>query len=235
MCVFFNSNSYSVDIAKVFGVRNAVFISMLFRKTDCVTEKGMPICRQDIFNMTGLTNKEQEDVENALVTSGVIVVNKVRNSNEKNYYIVNEDCLCKYLNIDYDRRTQQLLVPNDAPKKKRVTKKEQLVNKIKSSLTIDDEVIKQYVCDWIDTISVNDKIYLTKSSVDLSLKELFSFSDNKDTILDILKIAIKRGLKDLSWAIDSYKKSFGNNEIGAECWSKYEKQDVVVNTSNGAF
>lgn len=110
---------------------------------------------------------------------------------------------------------EKLLLKYDIviPAKKRKTKQDKMYDSMIRSVDTGDEVVNQYVIDWINSVRDNPKRYMTKQSFELSLNKMLSFYANQEDRIEVLKIAIKGSYSDIDWAIDKYegRKPINNN------------------------
>lgn len=233
--IYLQTNSYNVDVAKVYGVRSAVFLSFLFRKLAESSEDSVSIERSTIYENTGLDEKEQMDIESSLSDIKVICVEKFRGSETKNHYKFDEKM---FVSIQTHTSLDDLI--NEEPVKqqrqsvqKRTTKRDLLIKHLKSSISVESEVLRQSLCDWIDSVYSNPKGFLSVQSVSLSVKELFDFTEKEDTQIEIMNIAIRGGFRDLSWAINKYEQT--HRDSGSNCWASYSETKSDIHTENGAF
>ena len=115
----------------------------------------------------------------------------------------------------------------------RTTKREMTVKKLKGYIDVENPLLKQYLCDWIDAVYANPKGFLTKKSIEMALADLEAFSKDIDMQVEVLRIAIKNGMRDITWAIQRYRK---DNPVGTDCWGEYnETKADTIQTENGAF
>ena len=213
--IFLQIASYNVDVAKVFGVCSSVFLSCLDfefehqkRNKQLNANNTVALSRAEIYSRTGLDDNKQIEIETALSECGVISTKPLQNVPNKSYYIVNVDQLKKIMEsedpeevISNEGAKQFIKQPRVEPVSKRKTHIANLKKKIKPS----SPIIDQYLCDWIDAVYTNPKGFLSPSGVEINQKELEAYTHNDDTKVEILKIAIKGGCRELSWAIDKYE------------------------------
>ena len=194
--------SYSVDIAKIFGINSAVFIAFVdymrnyFYKTRDNFDGRVPLKRSDIFDFTGLDESKQVEVESSLTSCGLFEVKKLQGQSDKHYYILNDDLLQAALNsnglLSNFIITPKITVKATTPAKK-LTKVEKHIISLKKSIHCDSDILKQYLCDWIDAVYTNPKGFLSLASLSIAQTELFNATNSEDEMLEILKIAIKGG------------------------------------------
>lgn len=207
--------SYDVEIAKVFGVNSAVFLSYLILAETFGT---LDLERDRILFVTGMEEDKQKDVESLLLECGVISMKEFRGNETKNHYALNHERLEKILSA---KTPSQMIFESDrieyTPKQKspvnRVTKEQKHIDTLKMAVKIDDPMLQSRFCDWIDSVYASEKGFLTVASLKIAEQELLAYSPNNDTRLAIMKIAIKNGYRDLTWAIKAYETSVGNTGI----------------------
>lgn len=206
--------SYSVDIAKILGPLSAIFLSILNSRQLVQGGDYIDLSRDDIYNLSGIDIDKQLSIENNLVNLKILIVKPFRGSSNKNHYLINYS---KLNSIDIDNvNVQQSFVELDIMKSKpckKIDKKTQHLNRLKNSINVDDEVLRQNLCDWIDSV-IEKGGYLTVPSIRINIDELNKFTNDLDKKISIIKIATKNCWRDLSWATDKYEKQFndsGNN------------------------
>ena len=216
--MYLQTSSFNLDVAKVFGVCASVFLTCLddeFKRQErsrTISEDGsISLARAEIYARTALDDEAQVDVELALSECGILTVKPLKNIPNKHYYFFNEDILIKVMNSDDpstvigDEKAKQFT------KKKRVepiSKRKNKIIQLKKKISIEDPVIQQYLCDWIDAVHTNPKGFLSPTGVTIAQEELLAYAkDNQEKQIAILKIAIKGGLRDLTWAIQRYEES----------------------------
>ena len=86
------------------------------------------------------------------------------------------------------------------------------IDYLKQGVTLDNQNLKQYIFDWIDAIYTNPKGFISEQGLNLAINELIDYSNNNISIMiDILKIAIKNGYRDITWAIQNYNRNNNTN------------------------
>jgi hypothetical protein len=213
-------NSYNLDIAKVFGVHSSIFLSYINseyhyqkRLNNLNNNDTVSISRSEIYARTALNDEEQKEVEFALQNCGVISVKPLQNVPNKNYYILFQDELDNILNssnpadaINNTSAKQFVKSPRVEP----VSKRQTHIANLKKKIKMQDPVIQDYMCQWIDSVYVNPKGFLSPKGIEIAQEELLAYAgDNQDKQIAILRIAIKASLKDMTWAIERYEKQSG--------------------------
>lgn len=210
--MLYNIVSYNLDIAKILGPVSAIYISFIDRMyTENKAEK-LSISRSDIFEKTGIDQDKQLEVEKYLYSRGILEIQNLRNSTEKNYYSLNYERLESILQNPEKINEIYKLSTNNPFKKKvdKETKKEQTLKRLKNAVRIDDEVIRQYAYNWIDSI-IEGGGYITTQSIKINIDELMKFSSTQDIAIKVLRIATKNCWRDLTWAMNRVNSDISNN------------------------
>lgn len=202
-----NNVNYNVKLAKIFGVYSAIFINLLIDYHFRAEDGYIKLARVDIYNLTGIEEDKQIEVEENLVSCNLIQVNKLKNSSSKNYYNLNMETLNKILisdDLTNDEGLKQTL--RNAPKAPKTTsKRSNIINSLKSCITVEDEKSREYLKDWVDAV-MQKSGYLSKVGVECMCEDLIKYSDKKVTLLrDLCKLAAKLGYKDSKWVIKNYQ------------------------------
>jgi len=219
--ILLNTNSYNIDVAKIFGVCSSAFLTCIFqeylfqtRNKKSNDNNTIALSRGEIYERTGLDDEKQIDVELALVACGVISTKPLQNVPNKNYYIFNSEQFDLIMSakspsevINNSQAAQFIKKPRVEP----VSKRQTHIAKLKSCISISDPIMQQYFCDWIDAVYTNPKGFLSPSSVNIAQQELLAYcKNNQETQIAVMRIAIKGGLRDITWAIDQYEKTNTN-------------------------
>ena len=160
----------------------------------------------------------QKDVESLLLECGVISMKEVRGNKNKNKYMLNRERLEQILSA---KSPSQMVfesekidfVSQKKPSVNRITKEQKHIETLKKAVRVEDPVLQERFCDWIDSVYESDKGFLTVASLKIAEQEILAYSQNNDTRVAVMKIAIKNGYRDLTWAIRAYESSAGKNDI----------------------
>ena len=217
--------SYNLHIAEIFGIHSAVLINCIIDERDYQrrikhnNENIIALSFDEIYARTALSADKLTDVEQALIECGVLSIKPFQKIKNKNYYILNEAQLNKIITAVLPQNEILQAVPiafnKDSNTKhvKTTTKRDMHIASLKKSIDIEDPIIQQYLCDWIDSVYSNPKGFLSISSVKISITDLFNYTNNdQNKQIEILQIAIKGGMRDLTWAITQYEK-LNNSKI----------------------
>lgn len=218
--IYLQLMNYNLDIAKVFGPCSAIFLSCLdmenaFHKRNTNNDSSMSLTRAEIYERTALDDEKQREIEIALQECGVLIVKPLKNIPNKNYYIINEEQLFKIMQsnnpteIIGEEKSKQFI---QKPRVEPINKRQSHIIQLKKRIKVDDPIIQTYLIDWIDAVYSNPKGFLSPTGIDIAQQELKAYSgDNQEKAINILKIAIKGGLRDLTWAIEQYESKSGAN------------------------
>ena len=240
MVDIFLSQSYSVELAKKYGVKSAILLSYVFSLRGALSsDREVMLNRAQIRNATGLTESEQKDAEDILYQNHILTLKQFTGKADGNYYIIDPLQINKN---ETEHNISDMFLPKamqvaeqSAHVSKEDIKRESIKRNLKNSIQIADETLKQYVWAWIDTIYEKPNGFLSKTAVELAMQELSNFSTDVSVRIEILKIAIKFGYKDIKWAINSYER-WGKKETSAYTWKPYvETKADRIQTENGAF
>lgn len=237
--LYLQINCYNIEVAKVFGVCTAVFLSCIDneyqfqqRNKSISEDNTISLSRAEIYARTGLEDDKQIDVELALQECGVLVVKPLKNIPNKNYYNLNSEQLNKILTAENpsdvlgDEKAKQF---TKQPRVEPISKRKNRILQLKKKIIVADPVVQQYMCDWIDAVYTNPKGFLSPKGVEIAQEELLAYAKgNQEKQIAILKIAIKGGLRDITWAIEQYEKQAG---VGTRNFMDYNDKTHVANVN----
>jgi hypothetical protein len=218
--IYVQTNSYNLEVAKVFGVCTAIFLGCIneefeyqLRHKSVSANNAISITRAEIYERTGLEDTKQVEIELALTECGILITKPVKNVPNKNYYTLNDAQFIKIMNsvnpsevIGEEKAKQFTKQPRVEP----INKRQTYIIQLKKKINVSDPVIQQYLVDWIDAVYAKPKGFLSPTGVTIAQQELLAYTkDSQEKQIAILKIAIKDGLRDLTWAIERYEKQSG--------------------------
>lgn len=215
-----NNRSYNLKLAKFFGVYSAVFISLLLDTKEesellnKTVEKFFIMSRQQIYDLTGLEDSKQLDVENVLVETGLLEIKPVKNSSEKFYYGINEELLMNILMAKDTESAEKLITKTGDTKKlikqervEKISKRANYILNLKKGLKESDPVVRDLLNTWIDTVYENPKGFLAPTTIAACLKTLEEYSGGKQKVKkEVIDIAIKSQHRNLDWSIEQHQK-----------------------------
>lgn len=213
--------SYDVGIAKIFGISTAIYLAYIQLLVDLNDNNDVQLSLSKMDSVTGLDSDKIIQVENQLISYGILS-KKQRKGIDKYRVIVNWDVLADYISKNNKQLAEKYYILNCAiptnfnkEPKNRLTKRDKMYYNIKNSIEEDNPVIQQLLFDWIDRIQSDPRNFVfTQASAQININELKEFSNNNPDIeSEVLKIAIKRSIGDLSNAIKIYRENQRNNSM----------------------
>ena len=201
-----NYVSYNVNIANLLGLKMAVYLSELMninnkaihkRKTN--SKYGFILDRDYITIRTTLTKEEQLDLDKTLVEFGVLEL-------EDSYLNLDINKLASILMSDSKELVQD--VKRLVKKQPKPTKRQSIADGLKGNIvTTNGELIEAY-SEWIDAVMAKSG-WMSKKAVVEGQRVVDSISNhNLDVALKIVSIATVNGYRDMTWAVDVYKRQF---------------------------
>lgn len=222
MALTFQSFGYTVELAKVIGIKAAVYLSAL-QYYDALNKhaESFVVSREDVNNLSGLSESEQQDAETILKCCNIIKVKPNKTGTKLTVTLFFNSALAlltqDIMTMELDTKIKEQLQSRVSKK----TKKEAIADNLKKGIKIDDPDLNKMLGDWIDSVILSGKGSLTKKAIELSVQDLLSYSGDKTTLTEILRIAIKGGYRDLQWAIENYKKHPKDRN-----WKPYDSMTV---------
>ena len=201
-----NYVSYNVNIANLLGLKMAVYLSEIMsvnskaihkRKTD--SNNGFILDRDYITIRTTLTKNEQLELDGTLVDLGVL-------ESKDSYMNLDINKLASILMSDSKELVQDVKrIVNKPPKP---TKKQAIADNLKVNIVTTNEELIQAYSEWIDSVIAKSN-WMSKKAVVEGQRIVDSVSNhNLDVALKIVSIATVNGYRDMTWAVDVYKRQF---------------------------
>lgn len=211
----FKTNSYIVEYAKSFGPISAIFINLLSSFNSQLENGDIVLSREEIYNYTGLNDTDQMKAEDFLMKLGIIRIKSFKGNDLKNHYFLDEskvdilkektlDNLSTMFGLDVSVSFKTTAKNVFSERQKKENKKDQQIRSLKSVINVEDSVLHQYLCDWIDSVIERGNT-LTRAAVKLNIENLRNFTTDQELAIKVLKIAIINGWRDLYWAIEKVK------------------------------
>ena len=198
---------FNVKLAEILGLHSAIYLGQLMdinekairkKKTD---KDFFVIDRKYIESRTTLKAKEQKDIEKNLIKIGVLKRDKE-----------NEDALF----LDITMLTTILANPDEEvirnvktqmKKTANQTKLEAMATSCKEMIITNDFTLRKAYFDWIDAVLLKDG-FMTKQAVTAGQAALGAYQSLPEAQLRILEIATINAYRDMTWAVNNYKKEF---------------------------
>lgn len=197
--------SYNINLAHIVGLQGAVYISELININKKALEKNklidgfFNVDRKYVESRTTLKEQEQKDLDKSLANISLINIGDNEN----------------LLQVNLDSITGLMLEPNknivsqasSIVKRGRPSKQELIVRNLKSNIKTSNEELIEAYNNWIDAV-ISRQGWMSKEAVVEGQKLIDAFSGKDlDIALDVIKIASINGYRDISWAINDYKKN----------------------------
>ena len=203
-----NYNMYNVTIANKLGLHTAIYLSEIMTINDKAIRKNkiednyFILNRDYVKSRTTIDVVEQLDIDKVLLELKILEKDDVDSCRMR----VNVTTLASILMNDDEELLKDVSKLVKKNKTKKATKIEGIIKNMKSYITTSNEELRIAYYSWIDAV-VNKDGWMTKQAVVSAQKNIDSFSNhNLDLALKILEIATVNGYRDMTWAINNYKK-----------------------------
>lgn len=202
-----NYVSYNIQLAELFGLHSAIYISELMNINDKAIRKNkvdanyFKLQRDYIKSRTTLDEKEQMAIEDNLIKIGVL------ERKSQNELSLNITTLTTIMMSPDETLLEDIKSITKKPRKsKRVTKAEAIKENLKASIITDNEELREAYSCWIDAVYTKDG-WMTVDAVQAA-QEVIDNASNRDLdiALSILKIARINAYRDMTWAVNYYQK-----------------------------
>ena len=201
-----NYVSYNVNIANLLGLKMAVYLSELMninnkaihkRKTN--ENNGFILDRDYITIRTTLTKEEQLDLDKSLVELGVLNI-------EDSYMSLDISKLASILMSDSKELIRD--VKRIVTKPPKPTKKQSIADSLKGNIVTTNEELVQAYYEWIDSVMAKSN-FMSKKAVVEGQRIVDSVSNHDlDVALKIVNIAAVNGYRDMTWAVEVYRRQY---------------------------
>lgn len=233
--------TYNLSIAKVFGLCSAVYLNLLLGEqysaianNKLYKEKYFVSSRDFIYDKTVLGAGKQKEIEENLIDCQVLVMLPFTNNNNKFYYHVDEvklEYLIKNSNetkgsLNPETKKVKVLVPTESLPKLTAKQKE-IQSAMKAVVEQDAEIYDLYK-DWVEVL-VTKNGYCAQSQMKINQEDLNKYAGaNKQIKVDILRMAIKTGWKNIEYCIKDYAESLKSKNTRNQRENEYQ---VMENSS----
>ena len=208
-----NYVSYNIKVAEVLGLHPAIYLSELMNINDKAIKKSklkdnfFTVDRKYITKRTTLTSVEQQDIDKQFFDIGLLKINP----DDKNTMTLDLAVLTSILAGDEKiiKDLKKLVsATNKLNKSKKKTKQEEECDLMKSYIKTTNTELYAAYCEWID--AVYSKVgWMSKKAVEVGERLVDENSNhNLDVALKIVEIATVNGYKDMTWAVDLFKKNY---------------------------
>jgi len=204
-----NYAQFNVKLAHMIGLNPSIYVSQLIDINEKAIRKNkidgdyITVDREYITSRTTLTENEQIAIDETLAKIGVIE----RDVDNPSRLQINLTVLTSIVMSPDEDLVKDIsgIVKKKQPKK---SKAETIRDNLKTNIiTLNPELHSAY-CNWIDAVYEKEG-WMTKQAVVSAQSAIDQFSNrNLDVALKILEIASINGYRDVTWAINNYKKDF---------------------------
>ncbi len=214
-----NNISYNIKLAKMFGVCSAIYLTLLM---DCYfsreEDEYIKLSREDIYNLTGIEDAKQEDIEHNLESYNLIQVSPLKNSSLKNYYKLNVELLEHIISLNNSNIVEELQKTFKTFKAattppKSVSKRACIKTNLKNAIKVEDKDCREALESWIEN-AMQKTGYLSKQQVESMEDDLTKYAaEHRIPILELFNAAAKYAYKDSKWVIEKYSELNGGNKF----------------------
>ena len=207
-----NNVCFNSKIAHLVGLKAAIYIAEVLNIYDKATRKNAldaeqycTLDREYITKRTTLSLKDQMEAEELLKEIEVL------NVGEDSSVYLNIGVILDLLAEERDVKLS--ITPSKKLRRKfpsQGTKRQAIADNLKCYVESENEELKQAYKDWIDAVYANPRGFLSRRSIQIFQQTIESFANHDlDLALKLIEIATVNGLRDATWAIESYKRQFG--------------------------
>lgn len=205
-----NYVNYNVKVAQILGLDAAIYISELLNINDKALHKNkikgeyFTLDRTYIQGRTTFDEGTQLSIEDKLVKLGIVVKdNKFPNDISLNITALTSIMMSTDETLLKD--ISKIVKSKSAPKR---TKAEAIKDTLKENITTQNEELRTAYFDWIDSVFAKEG-WMSKKAVVSAQSVVDEFSKfDLDIALKVVDIAAINGYRDMSWAVNSYKKDY---------------------------
>lgn len=226
---------FNVKLAHILGLNSAIYLGQLMDinekaiRKEKVDKNFFTIDREYITSRTTINEKEQKEIENNLIKIGVLE----RSADNANTLLLNITVLTSIL-MSPDEDLVKDISAISKPKPRR-TKAEAIKDSLKQNIVTTNIELRTAYCDWIDAVYEKDG-FMTKQAVISAQSKVDEFCQrNLDIALKVIEIASVNAYRDITWAINNYKKDYmvgftvsGNNGTVTAARLNTSRPDVTT-------
>jgi hypothetical protein len=204
-----NMASYNVKIAQVMGLHTAIYLNELmninekaFRKNK-IEENFFTIDRNYIQERTTLDEDKQKEIETNLLKIGILEKTEANGDTiSLNITILTSILMSPDEKLIKNISNLAHIKPTKSAKAKTIK------NNLKAYIETTNEELQQAYGEWIDAVYSKNG-WMSKKQVTAAQEVIDTFSNrNLDLALKIIEIATIHGYKDMTWAINNYKRDY---------------------------
>jgi len=201
-----NYISFNSKLAHVIGLHSAIYLAEIINinekaiRKDKLDKNAFILDRNYIELRTTINEKEQRELDKGLINLGIL------KEVEKDHLEIDMTILTSIMMTEDEGLLKDISKVTQNKKTQKQAKAEALLTDTKTVVITDDVAIREAYYEWIDTIFAKDG-YLAKKAVSLAQQVLLQFAPNDlQTQLKIINIATINTYRDMSWAINTFKR-----------------------------
>ncbi len=197
--------SFNVKLAHRIGLQAAIYLGELLninkkaiQKEKIIDGNFFKLNRDYIEQRTTLQKQEQKELDKLLEELSIVSI-----GTNKDTLSINTNAITGLLLDDNAELVDKILQP---VKKKRMTKQEVIIANLKNNIRTDNSELKKAYEEWIEAVMARQG-WMSAASV-RDGQDIVDRYTNKDldVALKIVEIGAINGLRDLTWAINTYEK-----------------------------
>ena len=208
-----NYGQYNIKVAKLFGLETAVYLNELININEKAVRKNkvsdcfFVLDRDYLTSRTTLTTEQQLEIEDKLIECDVL-------KRKENCTLSIDIILLTNMisSEDEDLKKNLIKLTELKGKKAKGTKQKQIVENLKTNVNSGNNVLDEYLKQWVEVVS-SKYGWMNKIAVQEGQNKVINASHpDIDKAIEIVKIAIINGHRDMQWAIDAYNKAHENEK-----------------------
>lgn len=207
-----NYVSYNIKVAELLGLHPAIYLSELMNINDKAIKKSkikdnfFTIDRSYITKRTTLTSAEQQQIDKQFLEIGLLKIN----SENKNTLTLDIAVLTSLLAGDETiiKDLKKIVSSSVKASVKKKTKAQEQRDLLKGYVKTTNSELSNAYYEWIDAVYAKLG-WMSKKAVEVGERLVDETSNhNLDVALKIVEIATVNGYKDMTWAVEMYKKNY---------------------------
>lgn len=205
-----NYVSYNIKVAQVLGLNAAIYISELMNINDKALHKNkvkgeyFTLDRAYLKNRTTFDEDLQLSIEDQLIKLGIMS----KENESKNEVSLNITALTSIIMSPDESLIKDIQKIVRAKSSTKRTKADAIKEGLKENITTTNEELREAYSDWIDSVFAKEG-WMSKKAVVAAQGVVDEFSQfDLDIALKVVEIAAINGYRDMSWAVNTYKKDY---------------------------
>ena len=209
-----NYNQYNIQLANMFGLDVAVYLNEIINiynkaiRKEKVSDCFFELDREYVKKRTTLSLEDQFEIDNKLTELEILTKDK-SNVNLIKLDIILLVNLMSSEDENLKNHLHKLLELKN--KKVKASKQTKISEALKAQVDSKDPLLDDFLRQWIDSVVAKEG-WMTKGVVLTGQEKVIQFAfPDKEKAIEIIKIAIVNGYRDMDWAIQKYKENKKSN------------------------